>query len=286
MTESDAPEALPTSHPDDPMIRGASARPVWLAITYRLLLLVAIGTIAFVGVSVANALNLESPVVRPPLIRPPSAAIAENPGTDPSGAGAGGPAGPAREAASPTGRVNPDWLASVATATGIPVRALSAYASADLTVDAEQPACGLGWNTVAAIGWIESGHGSHDGAVLDKHGYPVPAIRGIALNGAGVAAIRDTDGGILDGDRVWDRAVGPMQFIPDTWARWGADGNGDGKADPNQIDDAALATARYLCASGDLSATEDWRAAVLSYNHSDQYVADVAAVANHYAGQA
>lgn len=255
---------------------------VWRTVLQRTLLVAAIGVIIFFGVSVANARSLESQVVPPRLAGPPPAVPAEHTASGPSASGtsASNPA-----AVSPTIRVNEEWLASVATATGIPVRALSAYASADLTVDAEQPACGLGWNTVAAIGWIESGHGSHGGSALDAGGYPAPAIRGLALNGAGVAAIRDTDGGVLDGDNAWDRAVGPMQFIPDTWSRWGADGNGDGYADPNQIDDAALATARYLCASGNVSTADDWRAAVHSYNHSDQYVADVAATANLYAGR-
>ena len=45
-----------------------------------------------------------------------------------------------------------------------------------------------------------------------------------------------------------DRAVGPMQFLPASWARYGADGNGDGVRDPHQLDDAALAAAAYLCA--------------------------------------
>ncbi|RJT90962.1 murein transglycosylase [Cryobacterium melibiosiphilum] len=191
--------------------------------------------------------------------------------------------GSASAAVAPTMSVDPVWAEKVSAATGIPRRALTAYAAADLTVDAEQPGCGIGWNTLAAIGEIESGHGSHGGSVLSDTGYPTPAIRGIALDGSGVAAITDTDGGVWDDDAVWDRAVGPMQFIPDTWARWGADGSGDGAADPNQIDDAALATARYLCHGGDMTGSETWRAAVFSYNHVDSYVNDVAAVANQYA---
>lgn len=179
---------------------------------------------------------------------------------------------------------DPAWVANVAIATGIPDRAIQAYAAAELTISAEDPACGLGWNTLAAIGSIESDHGRHGGAVLGGDGVSVPAIRGPALDGHGVAAITDTDGGAWDGDAVWDRAVGPLQFIPDTWQRWGADGNGDGIADPNQIDDAALAAARYLCASGAMVSPERWRAAVFSYNHLDAYVDDVAHVANRYAG--
>jgi membrane-bound lytic murein transglycosylase B len=180
-------------------------------------------------------------------------------------------------------RVDTEWSARIAAATGIPQRALEAYALADLVIDAEQPACGIGWNTLAGIGAIETDHGRHGGAVLGADGYPSPAIRGPQLDGNGNAAIGDSDGGAWDGDTVWDRAVGPMQFIPDTWTRWGADGNGDGTTDPNQIDDAALAAARYLCHSGGMSSVEGWRAAIFSYNHLDVYVDDVAAVANRYA---
>jgi len=185
--------------------------------------------------------------------------------------------------AAPTDRIDSAWAARVSESSAIPVRALVAYASADLTIDSEQPGCGLGWNTVAAIGSIESVHGSIHGSQLGTDGYPVPAIRGPALDGAGFAAVRDTDGGAWDGDATWDRAVGPMQFIPSTWAKWGADGNGDGIADPNQIDDAALGTARYLCASGNVTGAEHWRAAVFSYNHLDSYVDEVASRANRYA---
>ena len=183
----------------------------------------------------------------------------------------------------PTDRIDAAWATRVAATAGIPVRALLAYASADLTVDTEQPGCGLGWNTIAAIGAIESVHGTIGDRQLRTDGFSEPAIRGPALDGRGFAAIRDTDGGAWDGDVDWDRAVGPLQFIPSTWTTWAADGNGDGIADPNQIDDAALATARYLCASGSVTGTPNWRAAVFSYNHLDSYVDDVAAMANRYA---
>ena len=107
-------------------------------------------------------------------------------------------------------------------------------------------------------------------------GEVTPPIIGIPLNGSrGTAAIGDTDGGRLDGDTVWDRAVGPMQFIPSTWAGSGADGNGDGIKDPNNIFDAALATAAYLCRAvpgSDLTSDADQRRAAFSYNHSSAYV--------------
>ncbi|WP_448808732.1 lytic transglycosylase domain-containing protein [Agromyces bauzanensis] len=186
---------------------------------------------------------------------------------------------------SPVPQIDPEWMLRVAAATGIPERALSAYAFAHVAIAGEQPQCSLDWTTIAAIGSIESDHGSHGDSVLDANGYSWPAIIGRALDGNGVARIADTDGGVFDGDVTWDRAVGPMQFIPSTWAKWASDANGDGVADPNQIDDAALATARYLCAAGPMTSPEGWRAAVYSYNHDNDYVDKVARVANEFAAE-
>ena len=187
---------------------------------------------------------------------------------------------------SPMPLVDPSWTSRMAKATGIPARALAAYALAHVSIAEEEPTCGIDWTTIAAIGAIESDHGNHADSVLGADGYPQPAIVGRALDGDGVARIDDTDGGILDGDSTWDRAVGPMQFIPSTWERWGSDANDDGAADPNQIDDAALAAARYLCASGSMTTPEGWRAAVFSYNHDNDYVDKVARVAIEFAAAA
>jgi membrane-bound lytic murein transglycosylase B len=182
-----------------------------------------------------------------------------------------------------TSTVDPAWLDRIAAATGIPRRALAAYGGAALRLEAERPGCHLGWTTLAGIGQIESGHGSHGGAVLQSDGWTDIAIRGPALDGGEFVAITDTDGGAWDGDSVWDRAVGPLQFIPGTWKTWGADGNADGVSNPNQIDDAVLAAARYLCHSGDLSTVTGWRAGIFSYNHDNDYVDSVAVSANRYA---
>lgn len=179
--------------------------------------------------------------------------------------------------------VDAAWAAQIAAATGIPERAVIAYAAADLTVAHEQPSCAIGWNTLAGIGWVESRHGSYGGASLDEGGQVSPPILGPRLDGDGVAAIADTDGGALDGDAQWDRAMGPLQFIPETWRRWGADGDADGTRDPHHIDDAALAAARYLCRSGPLTTEASWRDAVFAYNPLTRYIDDVATRANQYA---
>lgn len=180
--------------------------------------------------------------------------------------------------------VDPVWVAEVAERTGIPDRALAAYAGAAARMSLEHPACGIGWNTLAGIGHVESEHGAFGGARIAPDGRAVPPIIGIALDGTTTERIPDTDGGALDGDSTWDRAVGPMQFIPSTWAIWGGDGDGDGVRDPQQIDDAAYSAARYLCSTGgDLRDPERWIAAVAAYNDTIEYNHLVAEAANHYA---
>lgn len=199
----------------------------------------------------------------------------------------GQPAPPAPRAVTAV-TADPAWVAGVATATGISAVAVAAYGRADLMLGAEQPGCHVGWTTLAAIGDIESGHGTHGGAVLGVDGRPSIPVVGPALDGVGVAAIRATpESTAWHGDPTWDHAIGPMQFLPGTWERWAADGDGDGVADPHDIDDATVAAARYLCAGGgDLATAEGWHRAVLSYNHSEEYVAAVLARADAYAAAA
>jgi len=176
------------------------------------------------------------------------------------------------------------WASPMAVRTGVPVVALQAYAFAELVVAQESPGCHLRWTTLAGIGRIESDHGRGAGSSLASDGRVNPAIMGLPLDGqGGRRAIPDTDSGELDGDRTWDRAMGPMQFIPDTWARYAADGDYDGVTDPQDIDDAALAAGRYLCAgTRDLDTGEGWRAAILSYNNVQTYVDNVFTAANDY----
>jgi len=172
-----------------------------------------------------------------------------------------------------------------ATRTGIPVTALRAYIRAAETMRIADPTCGLPWSVLAAIGRVESNHGRFAGRELLTNGLSSQPIIGLPLNGVGnVARIADSDNGVLDTDRAYDRAVGPMQFIPGTWALVAVDGDRDGRKNPHDIDDAALAAAVYLCAGNAKLSTEvGRRAAVFRYNHSVEYVELVLALADAYA---
>ena len=165
---------------------------------------------------------------------------------------------------------------------GIPATALKAYQTAADILGREQPACHIDWALIASIGRIESNHAR--GGYVDAFGTTREPILGPQLNGQGnFAAIPDTDQGLLDTDPVWDRAVGPTQFIPGTWKGYASDGNGDGKSDPNNIFDAALATGRYLCSGGfDLAKPDQLRGAIYRYNNSDTYVNTVILWADAY----
>jgi membrane-bound lytic murein transglycosylase B len=169
----------------------------------------------------------------------------------------------------------------------VPRRALEGYASAQLVLDADQSSCQLSWPTLAGIGYVESRHGTYAGGELGPDGNTTVDVIGIPLDGTNnTQAIPDTDNGELDGDTEWDRAIGPMQFIPSTWDRWGESLEG-GAPDPHNIDDAALTAARYLCGNGrDLTSANDWESAILEYNRSSAYVSDVLAYAHAYADAA
>ncbi len=240
--------------------------------------LAVLGAGALVAAALAPGLSTPDPG--------PVSAPAATPGASPSstprptlaadGAGLDG-AGVVAELADPA------WVARIAAAGNIPERALAAYAGAALAVAETHPGCGLGWNTLAAIGHVESEHGTIGGSRTARNGVASPPIIGIPLDGTDSMEIRDTDGGELDGDTTWDRAVGPMQFIPDTWSQYAQDGNNDGQADVHQIDDAALTAAVYLCtAGGDLTDSANWITAIHAYNPSVEYNNRVAEAATHY----
>ncbi len=166
---------------------------------------------------------------------------------------------------------------------GIPGVMLAAYLRAEEALALSNPRCGITWSLLASIGRIESNH-ARGGAVDDKGNTLRPILGPQLAGGPGMAAIRDTDGGRLDGDTVWDRAVGPMQFIPGTWARYAADGDSDGTASPHNVYDATRSAANYLCAGGeDLREPAALARAIFRYNRSDAYVANVLTWAAAYA---
>lgn len=167
---------------------------------------------------------------------------------------------------------------------GVPVTVLRAYRRAADVLSQADPGCGLRVALLAAIGRVESNHAA--GGTVDDNGTTLEPILGPPLNGNGFAAVADTDRGAYDDDTTWDRAVGPMQFIPSTWDRWGVDGNRDGIADPHNVYDAALAAGWYLCAGErNLRDIVDLREAIFSYNHSDEYVRVVLAWMAVYQGR-
>ena len=169
-------------------------------------------------------------------------------------------------------------------ASEIPATALAAYQRAAAVIDEAMPGCKLPWELVAALGRVESDHGRYGGSRLSKKGVAAPPIIGVALNGKkGTKRVADSDAGLLDGDKRLDRAVGPMQFLPSTWSVVGVDADGDGQRNPQDIDDAALAAGVYLCGAGDsLKSDQGRRAAVLSYNNSQQYADTVLSLMRAY----
>jgi len=172
-----------------------------------------------------------------------------------------------------------------ASTNGIPSAALSAYQRAAQVIDSADKSCKIDWPLIAAIGRVESNHGRYGGNTLDADGVSRPGIYGIALDGSnGTSKVADSDAGQYDNDPRLDRAVGPMQFIPSTWSVVGVDGDGDGRRNPQDIDDAALATAVYLCSGDeDLSSAAGQRSAVYRYNHSQDYVDLVLSIMAAYA---
>jgi membrane-bound lytic murein transglycosylase B len=166
-------------------------------------------------------------------------------------------------------------------ALGIPTMALSAYRNAERMMAGADPGCGISWNLLAGIGRIESLHAN--GGATDVHGTAIRPIYGPALDGTlpGNEVIVQGNGG---GRVTYARAMGPMQFLPGTWARYASDGDGDGVADPQNLYDATLAAARYLCSGGlNLRDQSQVMSAILRYNNSMPYAQNVLGWAAAYA---
>ena len=189
------------------------------------------------------------------------------------------------------GRAAPHVSGTVAEPAALQVTAIPRLASLSYqraaTVEAhDAPTCGISWEILAGIGLVESDHGRSGGSGNPSwSGVATPAILGPVLNGqGGFPVIKDTDHGVLDSDGLYDRAVGPMQFLPATWREYNPATSAANAPNPENISDAASAAARYLCASGvDLRTPAGLVDAVYGYNHSFAYVTNVVTAAQRYA---
>jgi len=164
----------------------------------------------------------------------------------------------------------------------IPAMALTAYRNAERLMTQAMPGCGVSWNLLAGIGRVESMH-ANEGAT-DARGTAVNPIYGPALDGSLHGNEVVVDSGASNGRTVYARAMGPMQFLPATWMHYGADGDGDGQANPQNLFDSALSAAHYLCSGGlDLRDQSQMITAVLRYNNSMAYTLNVLGWADGYA---
>ena len=168
----------------------------------------------------------------------------------------------------------------------IPAVAYDAYQSASSRAPTVTGSCQVDWTILAGIGQVESRHGRiTEDHIVDPDGDVEPSIRGRALDGSrGTETIADTDDGELDGDGEWDRAMGPLQFIPTTWRELGRDGNDDGDADPDNLYDASLTAVAHLCLRepGDYGDRVQLRRALIAYNPSGRYADDVLTWVDRY----
>lgn len=189
-----------------------------------------------------------------------------------------------------TGAQGDGGIAEGGSAADIPARMLTAYKKAVQQVGKHVPKCqGMRWPILAGIAKVESNHAVGRG--IADNGDIRPRIYGVLLNGSGAGGnttvFPDTDNGRWDGTANGERAVGPFQFLPSTWEGIGNDANGDKRADPHNADDAALGAAIYLCGGGrDLAQRSQLKSAILQYNHSDEYVANVLGWIDQYTAAA
>lgn len=244
-----------------------------------------VAPVVFAG-AVAGAPRPE-PVVHPPTQDAnvmPLAAVSPNPGdiSGPSVIEVSRPPSTFHVAAGSLSAPPPAIVVNSPGALGIPSTALSAYRNAEKMMSLAAPGCGVSWNLLAGIGRIESLH-ANNGAT-DTRGTAVRPIYGPTLDGSLPGNEVILQSMAPNGRATYARAMGPMQFLPGTWARYASDGDGDGKADPQNLFDSALAAGRYLCSGGlNLRDQSQVLSAILRYNNSMPYARNVLGWAAAYA---
>ena len=144
----------------------------------------------------------------------------------------------------------------------------------------------LRWTLLAAVGRVLTDHGQRGDHRVDDRGNVRPGIVGKPLLARGGHRVGDTEAGLLDDDRRFDRPVGPMLLSPADWSVVGVDGDSNGKRNPQDVDDASLALAVLLCAPGvDLRTPEGKRAALPRIDDTPDFVQAVLEVDAAYRQQ-
>jgi hypothetical protein len=190
----------------------------------------------------------------------------------------------ARQAIASRGDVAYELIGSAPALEDIPTHALAAYQRAATVIDLADDSCDLDWQLLAALGKVLTDDGRVGGAELDENGVPRPWVVGERLTGRhGTQRVPDTDSGSLDRDKRLDRAVGPMLLLPGVWSVVSVDGDGDGRRNPQDVDDAALGAAVLLCAGpGDLSKAAHRRSEVRRFHPGTDYTRSVLGVRAAY----
>ncbi len=178
------------------------------------------------------------------------------------------------------------WHAGADRIDEIPDAALAAYQRSAAVMDKASPGSRLHWTLLAAVGRVLTDHGLRGDHRVDDRGNVRPGIVGKPVLARGGQRVGDTEAGLLDKDRRFDRPVGPMLLTPADWSVVGVDGDTDGKRNPQDLDDASLALAVLLCAPGEnLRTTEGKRAALPRINESPDFVRAVLEVEADYRRQ-
>ncbi|WP_328459048.1 C40 family peptidase [Amycolatopsis sp. NBC_00438] len=163
-----------------------------------------------------------------------------------------------------------EWASKTSQWLDIPLRAMTGYAKATVTLTKEIPGCHLSWVTLAAVGKVTSDHGRAQGGQL--------GTTGVLTKPLGTIEVRDFYNKVVS----TANAAGPMQLSPALWAKYKTSASG-GNPDVQNIDDAALATGHALCADGhDLSQGQTWWDSVSALQSAPLFLHRTLATVNVY----